>query len=334
MVHVAIIIVHYNNDQDTRACLDSLRKIKRKSYTVSTVVVDNGSKDALIIPQKQLPKNTVIVRSDTNLGFTDGNNLGIEYVAREKKPDYILILNNDTTQDEEFLTKLIACAESSEKVGMITPKIYFAPGNEYHHASYTPSQKGKVLWYAGGSIDWANLDAFHRGVDELDRGHFDQAQETDFATGCCVLMPYSVIEKVGVLEGKYFLYLEDVDWSIRVRQAGFKVLYAPDAKVWHANASSSGGAGSELNRYYQTRNRFYFFLRYSYSMQELQKMHNPLATKTKKIPKPAWKAVPEIFFFQANIFRLALRFLVLGDATERRATIDFLLGRMGKQTII
>src|SRR5260221_548573 len=225
MFQVAIILVNYNSEKETRECLQSLRKIHKKDLQISTIIVDNGSKDPLDLPEKEQLAKTFVLRSDTNLGFTSGNNLGIRYALEHGNPDYFLLLNNDTTVDPDFLEELIRCSQKNPEAGMITPKIYFSEGREYHDESYTAQERGKIFWYAGGTVDWRNLDAFHRGVDELDRGQFDTQHQSDFATGCCVLIPRAVLEKIGVLDKKYFLYLEDVDWSMRAREAGYTILF-------------------------------------------------------------------------------------------------------------
>src|SRR5579859_855902 len=262
MPHVAILIVHYNAEVETRACLQSLRKIRKTNLTVSIVVVDNGSKEPLQISEKEQPPKTTILRSDSNLGFTDGNNLALKFALEHGSPDYVLLLNNDTTVAPDFLEELVKSAETNPRAGIITPKIFFSPSKEFHHESYTSDQRGKVFWYAGGSIDWPHFDAFHRGVDEVDRGHFDAQKDSEFATGCCALIPKKIIDKVGFFDSRYFLYLEDVDLSLRVLLAGYKIVFCPTAQIWHENAGSSGGSGSTLHQYYQTRNRLFFFSKY------------------------------------------------------------------------
>jgi len=304
MPHVSIILVDYNGEAETRGCLASLKLIKKNSFTFSVVVVDNGSKETLTIPDEKMPKNTVIVRSDANLGFTNGNNLGIRYAVKHFQPDFLLLLNNDTTVDEWFLEKMLACATTNEQVGIVTPKIYFSSGREFHKESYIEKQIGSVFWYTGGSIDWKNLDAFHRGVDEVDYSQADASSESDFATGCCMLIPWKILEKVGLFNKKYFLYLEDVDLSLRIHQHGYRILSCPEAKIWHKNAGSSGGAGSALQQYYQTRNRLFFFFTFG-----------QLRTRYMTV-------------------KYALRLLLQGNSIERRATIDWLIGRMGKQAIL
>jgi GT2 family glycosyltransferase len=321
MITVALVIVHFNTEAETRDCLSSLSKIDREGLNIHTYVVDNGSKQTLHIPDEQLPKNTRIVRSDTNLGFTNGNNLGISIAIRETEPDYIVLLNNDTTVKPDFLQKLIEVAQVQPKLGMAVPKIYFSADYEFHKKSYKPEQRGKVLWFAGGSIDWANLDAFHRGVDEVDRGQFDHASQTEFATGCCVLLPRAVLERIGSLDPRYFLYLEDVDWSLRVAQSGYEIHFVPESVVWHKNAGSSGGSGSPLHQYYQTRNRLFFFFKYA-------QMHFLTSKKRNGIIQ-----ILKLFWFYLRVFKLAFMQIFAPQPILRRAALDWSIGRMGKQTV-
>jgi GT2 family glycosyltransferase len=303
MTKVSIITVHYNGEEDTKRCLLSLKKIDIKDLDVSVTVLDNGSKEPLEIPHSQLPPQTTILRSDSNLGFTSGNNLAIRHALEHKDPDYILLLNNDTIVQPDFLQNLVTCAQSNDNVGLVTPLIYFAADHEFHKGSYSKDQKGKVIWYVGGSVDWKNLDAFHRGVDEVDRGQFRSVQDVDFATGCCALIPRKVLDQVGMFDARYFLYLEDVDLSVRIHETGYRLLICPESHIWHVNAGSSGGAGSTISQYYQTRNRFFFFLKYG-----------------------SWK-------IKLTVIRFFLKTVISGSAIEQRGAMDWILGRMGKQPV-
>jgi GT2 family glycosyltransferase len=321
MTSVAIIIVHYNTEEETKDCLLSLKDIKRKGLNIHTFVIDNGSKSPLQLPENVLGKNTRVIRSDANLGFTNGNNLGISVAQREVNPDYFVLLNNDTTVKPDVIEELVLAAQADPKLGMAVPKIYFYPGREFHQKSYPSKEKGNVLWFAGGSIDWANLDAFHRGVDEVDRGQFDSTSTTEFATGCCVLLPKTVLERVGTLDPRYFLYLEDVDWSIRVQQAGYELRFVPSAVVWHKNAGSSGGAGSPTHQYYQTRNRLFFFTKYA--------QQHFLSSESKN----DFSQTRQLIWFYLRIFKLAIEYILMGNGNVRRGALDWLLGHMGKQTV-
>jgi GT2 family glycosyltransferase len=304
MDHIVVILVHFNNETDTNACLASLLKIKPSShFTVSVLVVDNGSLQPYTFKTRSKQINFQMVRNEKNIGFTGGNNLGIWYARERLNPTHIVLLNNDTIVAPDFLEHLHRSLSENPHLGAVSPKIYFTSGREYHSASYRTADRGNVLWYAGGSIDSNNLAAFHRGVDEVDYGHFDKPALTEFCTGCCVMMPIGVIEKVGTLDKRYFLYMEDVDLSQRVARAGYSLGFVPASKVWHTNAGSSGGAGSAIHEYYQNRNRLFFFWLYG-----------------------QWRT-------RLTACRLAWQ-LVRGNSYQRRAVFDLVLGRMGKQPVL
>lgn len=307
MDRIAIVIVHYNTDEDTTDCLRSLAKVKVGNWEQQIYVIDNGSKEPYVLPLTGMPKNVELLRSESNLGFTGGTNLGIQDSLAFFQPDYVLLLNSDTVLKPDFLVKLHSAAKERPDVGMYNPMVYFAKEYEYHSESYKNQDLGNIIWYAGGSIDWTHLAGFHRGVDEIDRGQFllehtDQL-ESDFATGCCVLVRRELIETIGFMDDSYFLYWEDVDYSIRARRAGFKIMLEPSSIIWHKNAGSSDGAGSRLQQYYQTRNRFAIGFRYG-----------------------TWRT-------KLNALRLAWRYIFESDVTAR-AVFDAFFRRMGKQPVI
>lgn len=264
MKKVAIVTVDFNGHRDTFECLTSLSKLAMHNYHLVTIIVDNGSKEKFEIKNSKLEKslNFKIIRNEENLGFSGGNNVGILYALSENC-DYILLVNNDTLVDANLIQELVSTLDSDNKIGVAAPKIYFAPGFEYHKSRYKPSEQGKVFWYAGGVMDWANVIGHHRGVDEVDHGQYDTPQETDFASGCCMMIKKSVLEKVGIFDDRYFLYYEESDLCERIKRAGFIIYYTPSAVVWHKNAQTAGGSGSVLQDYYITRNRLLFGTTYA-----------------------------------------------------------------------
>ncbi len=305
MDHLSIVIVHYNSEPETEDCLKSLALLADpKGFKYSVIVVDNASREQYQLPPKLADKGFEVLRSESNLGFTGGNNLGIRYALQKHNSDYLVLLNSDTTVDPDFLNHLYHCSQTHSRMGIISPKIYFSPGREYHHQSYKPAERGRVLWYAGGSIDWPNIVAYHRGVDEVDRGHFDEQETSDFATGCCLLLRREVIETVGLLDERFFLYLEDVDWSVRIQEVGYEIGFCPKSKVWHKNAGSTGGAGSELQQYYQTRNRLLFGLKHG-----------------------SWRN-------RLTTISFLIRLLMNGSRPEKIAVTDLLMGQLGKRVVI
>jgi len=295
---IAVIIVNWNGIIDTVACLKSLEHVVLGDNTLLTIVVDNGStNDSVAIIKKQFPKVTLIENS-TNLGFTGGNNVGIKY-ALEKDVDLIWLLNNDTIVDKNVLSFTKVFDEIT--VGAAGCKIYFAPDHEYHHDRYKESERGKVFWYAGGIVDWNNMYASHRGVDEVDHGQYNTTESTPFITGCSFVVRADVVRKVGMLDDVYFLYLEDLDWNVRMQKAGWKTMYVPSSIVWHVNAGSSGRPGNPLHEYYFTRNRLLLGMRYA-----------PFRTKF-------------------ALVREAMRFLFTATDIRKKAVTDWMRGRFGKQ---
>src|SRR3989344_4257922 len=211
MKKVSIVIVNWNGIIQTRQCLRSLGTI-RKEFS-----------DVVALPQ------------ESNRGFTGGNNAGIDYPL-EHGANYVWLLNNDTEVDKQSLTAIIHA-----EADIVGSKIYFAPGFEYHKDRYKESERGRVIWYAGGIIDWQNMYASHRGVDEVDHGQYDVRVETDFVTGCSMMVRSEVFKRIGLFDERYYLYLEDVDLSLRAQKGGFRLIYEPVSVVWHKNAGSSGG---------------------------------------------------------------------------------------------
>lgn len=304
MKHVAISLLNFNGKQNTLDCLNSLGNIEKDNFESSIIVVDNSSTDGSVEDIRHYISSgkydgIKIIENKKNLGFSGGHNIAIKY-ALESGADYVLILNNDTYVDKHFLIELLKVAEKNRDIGIFVPKIYFAPGFEFHKDRYLESEVGKVLWYAGGKMNWANVIGQHRGVDEVDRGQYDKTEETEIATGCCMLIKKEVFEKVGMLDSKYFLYYEDSDLSMRIKKAGYKVMYVHKSIIWHKNAGSVGGSGSKLQDYYITRNRLLFGLRYA-----------PIRAKF-------------------ALFRESLRILLSGRFWQRRGVADFYLGRLEK----
>jgi GT2 family glycosyltransferase len=296
---VAVIIVNWNGKDDTVECLKSLRRVSTFNYDLSIILVDNAStNDSVEVFNKITDPSFRLVKSETNLGFAGGNNLGIK-IALEEGADWILLLNNDTLADKNLIKELVKGAENYTSGGIFSPKIYFAPGFEFYKDKYPKYVSGKVIWSAGGKMDWDNVFGVNIGVDDVDRGQYDEAKEIDFATGACVLINKKVFEKIGLLSLDYFMYLEDTDFCHKAKLAGFKIYYLPQAYLWHRVGKSSG-IGGDLNDYFISRNRLIFGFRYA-----------SLRTKF-------------------ALFRESVKLLVTGRKWQKRGIIDFYLHKWGK----
>jgi len=159
----------------------------------------------------------------------------------EQEAEYILILNNDVLLAPDTLSKLIEVAEQEPLAGFLGPKVY-------HRENPQCLQCAGIL-----------LDRFyrsrHRGFDQLDIGQFGVVEEVDAIVGCAMLVSQQVIEKIGLLDTRYFMYREEIDWCCRARANGFRILYVPDAKVWHRNAQVRAEDLARIT-YYMTRNTY------------------------------------------------------------------------------
>lgn len=261
MQKVIISILHYRNEDDTIKCLKSIVGLNLTGIEIEIYVLLNGRDQQLKIEKHDFPTlNLSILQNTYNAGFTGGHNL-IYGRVQDKKFDFFLLLNNDSMMDKDSLMEMVKAAEGV-RIGAVVPKIYFSKGREFHKDRYSEKEKGHIFWYAGGDIDWKNVQSRHRGVDAVDNGQFDRADSISFATGACLLIKKKVIDTVGLFDERYFLYFEDADLSQKIIKAGFELYYQPKAIIWHGNAGASG-SGSELHDYYLTRNRMLFGMKYA-----------------------------------------------------------------------
>jgi GT2 family glycosyltransferase len=243
---VYIILVNYNGYKDTIECVNSLKKINYNNYKI--ILVDNASSDDSAKILKQKLNDCEIIKSKKNLGFAGGNNLGIKY-SLDHKADYILLLNNDTIVEPQFLNNMLNSFSIGSKIGIVGCKIMYY------------SQKN-IIWYGGGYIDWFKFIGVHYGMRQIDKGQCNNKKEMDFVTGCCMLVRREVFEKIGLLAEDYFMYFEDVDFCAKVKNAGFVIWYNPEAVIYHKVGLSSGGEESPFSIEWCTRNRLLFMDKY------------------------------------------------------------------------
>ena len=243
---VYIILVNYNGYKDTIECVNSLKKISYKNYKI--VVVDNASSDNSVEILMEELSNCMIIESKKNIGFAGGNNLGIKY-ALNHNADYIMLLNNDTIVESQFLNDMINSFNVNNKIGIVGCKIMYYP-------------EKNIIWYGGGYIDWFKFIGTHYGMGQVDKGQYDNEKEIDFMTGCCMLIKREVFRKVGLLSEDYFMYFEDVDFCVKVKNAGFVIWYNSEAVIYHKVGLSSGGEESSFSIEWCTRNRLLFMDKY------------------------------------------------------------------------
>ena len=233
---VDILLVNWNGRDVTLDCLASIRSLTYPRVRVT--VVDNASSDGSIPAIRAAFPETTILAQESNLRFAGGNNVALRH-ALDNGGELFCLLNNDTIVDPEMVSSLVRAWQSNPVAGMISPKIL------YHSV---PDR----LWYAGGEISFWTGTLRHCGIRESDGWGPRERVETGFATGCCLLTGKDVVEKIGFLDESFFIYTEDVDWSLRARRAGYRILYEPQARCWHKISVSAGGHLS----WFKLRNKF------------------------------------------------------------------------------
>jgi GT2 family glycosyltransferase len=212
---VNIVVLNYNGKNVLKKCLSGLFCLYYSNLEV--VVVDNGSNDgSLEAARLDFPRATFI-KNEQNLGFSAGNNVGIKY-SLEKKADFVLLLNNDTEVEKNFLSKLVESALANEAVGIFSPLIF--------------SSDRSAVWFSGGKIDWLKMRTAHK----KDQIKSDFAS-SDFISGCAMFIRAAVFAKIGLLDEDFFLYWEDTDFSVRAKRAGFSLLVVANSWIYHLEKS-------------------------------------------------------------------------------------------------
>jgi len=245
---VSIIILNFNQLKVTLEFIESTKKLTYKNYEI--ILVDNASKEnPTDIIKSQYPHVRLIV-NDVNLGFTGGNNVGIKVA----KGDYVFVVNNDTEVTEDLLERLLEPFYNDSSIGVTSPKIRY-----FHHPN--------IIQYAGFTeitpVTGRNKSI---GDKEEDQGQHDTPGYTAYAHGAAMLLKREVIEKAGMLADIFFIYYEELDWSARIRRAGYNIYYQPKALIYHKE-SITMGKESAIKAYYHNRNRILFMRRNSTPFQ-------------------------------------------------------------------
>lgn len=234
---LVVVLVNYNNEDDTVACLDTLADQALEGFT--TVVVDNGSDTGSFERVTEAFDFPKYIENETNRGFTGGNNTGIQY-ALEEGADWVLLLNNDTELAPTFLEEFLDAANAlSEDVGVVGPKIHTFESRE--------------IWSAGGTINrWT---AATGSLHETD-GFIDEPTSVDLVAGAALLVRAAVFEEVGLLDNDFFIYYEETEFCSRARAAGWEVMYVPVEGIYHKETTDH--SFSPFGEYYLIRNRWLY----------------------------------------------------------------------------
>ena len=245
MSTLALVILNWNNPLDTVNCLGSLARIS--TLDVETIVVDNGSTDdSVAIIQRQHPACTLL-QTGTNLGYAGGNNFGIRY-ALKSGAEFVMILNNDVIVSPDFLTPLLAALRAQPDVGIVTPLV----------ADTEPIDR---IWALGSRVDWRTGQVYRIHAGETVATYCNAPPfDIEIASGAAMLIRRSVLEQVGLLDELFFLYYEETDWCLTVREQGYRILAVPQSVIWH-KVSATLGTVSPVIDYYMLRNQLRFIAR-------------------------------------------------------------------------
>jgi len=252
---VSIILLNYKGTKDTLSCIESLEKIEYDNFEI-IIVENNSPDDSYEILSEAIGNKHTLIKSPSNGGFAKGNNIGINY-ALEKGTDFVLLLNNDTLVEKDFLREMVNCYQRNKAVGMVGCKILY-------------ESRRDLIWYGGGELNLKRFYGLHHGEGQKNSEEFNIEKEVTFNTGCVMLVPREVIQKVGTLPEEYFMYYEDVDYSLSVQEAGYKIYYCPKAVVYHKVSASTGGEESPFAVEWNTRNRIIFMNKFKHKVSKLE----------------------------------------------------------------
>ncbi len=244
---VSVITVNFNQAEVTCQLLESIRKQDYRNLEV--IVVDNASREnPAEMLEKRFPE-AVFVRSERNLGFAGGNNLGIQ----KARGDYFFFINNDTELPDGCLQKLLDLFLEVPKLGAVSPRIL-----------YFPTEKGQknIIQYAGTTpVHPLTARNITIGWGEEDKGQYAVATPTAYVHGAAMLVPRRVCDRAGLMAEDFFLYYEELDWAERIRKTGYEIWVEPNAHIFHKESLTVSKMGA-LKTYYINRNRVYFMRRH------------------------------------------------------------------------
>jgi GT2 family glycosyltransferase len=235
-----VVVLSWNGREDTLRCLESLARVG--SSDLGIVCVDNGSTDGSPRAVRERFPEVALIEAGANLGYCAGNNLGVRY-ALEHGASWVALVNNDATVGADVIEGFERAARERPRAGILAGKVYFA-------------DRPETIWFAGQRVsELLGYAGRPRGYRRRDARRYSRVARTGRAVGALMAISREAIDAVGLLDEDLFAYVEDVDWALRVREAGFEVIFAPDAQAWHAVSASTGGeSATTATLYYGVRN--------------------------------------------------------------------------------
>jgi GT2 family glycosyltransferase len=235
---VVVLILSYNGKYLLEEAISSYLENDYPNFKV--IVIDNGSRDGTLEFVKTRFPNVEVLRTEKNLGYSGGLNLGLEYVFNGSNADYALVTNNDVRIDKKAISALVEVAETDEKIGFVTGKVY------YYDCPATLQTVGK-------KEDFIRWNGDHIGQGEEDKGQHDDICERCFVDDIYTLVSGYLYRHIGGYNPSFFLQGEEYDWQARAKKLGYRIMYTPHAKLWHKESMTIGRV-SALKAYYDARN--------------------------------------------------------------------------------
>lgn len=235
---VIVITLNWNGKNLLDDCISSYLANDYPNFEL--VVIDNGSSDGSEEYVNERYPEVTTIQTGRNLGYSAGFNVGLQYAFEDLKADYALVTNNDVFVDSKIISSLVQTAELDESIGFTIGKVYFYDKPEYFQ---TVGKKGDPIKWNGG----------HIGANEKDVGQFEQIEERTFCDDIYWLVKRELYDKTGGYDTTFFLQAEDFDWQVRAKKLGYKIVYTPNAKLWHKE-SVTLGKSSPIKLYYDSRN--------------------------------------------------------------------------------
>jgi len=234
------VVLSWNGREDTLRCLESLTNAEHRDLRI--VCVDNGSSDGSQQAVRERFPHVTLIEAGANLGYSGGNNLGIRD-ALEHGARWVVLVNNDATVAADFVAGFQAAARERPRAGILAGKVFFA-------------NRPTTIWFAGQRVsELLGYSGRPRGYGREDGPDYERVVSTGRAVGALMAISREAIDAAGVLADDLFAYVEDVDWALRVRDAGLEIVFAPGARAWHSISASTGGVKvSTHTLYYGVRN--------------------------------------------------------------------------------
>ena len=315
---VGIVVLNWNGAPDTLACLDSIRRLDYRHFTV--YVVDNGSTDDSLDQLNAYHKRYSfnLIETGANLGYAGGNNIGIRQALLDGA-DFILLLNNDTVVSPDLLDRFIEGSHRFADAGVFSARVMY-------------SEDPEKVWFDGARWNERELKIEWPGQGCLEGSLASTDHETDYASGAALFFRAQVAREIGLLDESFFLVWEEVDWCFRARASGWRIVVVPKAKVWHKIGASFGSESSPLRTYFSTRNQLLWFRR-----------HASLIARIRLLARTFCRLIPRFSLGNADAFLYKRLVWALKDYVQawfgrgsrhiylaaRRAILDHFSGRYG-----